>query len=704
MKTRVIKLVKGQKLGDVGLTLTETYTHIQGGTGAGKTWWLLNKLARQQRLVMVVPTVSQLRQVQNNYRRRYDLAFVSGEDKTAIKKPNIAKRSIVCTYDQLGLIMRTLGESEVKNRILVIDEAHKLYQAGGYRGTAIHGLLVNFERSPWARIVTVSATFSTFMVRLACLRPDEWVAVEEASRPKRDFTARYYQPSEFPKWPGELMRLAKSHDRKGMIIVRVNAKRQIDELYHTFTAAGLKCLRVYSDIQDDIEIRRFLEDSVIEGDIDVLFTTSLIDEAINLMNVDDDVHSIHIIGSRSHVEEITQFIGRFRVANPPVFLHLSKKGVIGYDAELTYEATADELEKAIYEGLEDMYKESLGVAGALAKLAESRLASDTEVLKRNIETLNATYRRCFGFAPLRLLLRKEVRTSKVVVNTGSLLAQTYREEAEAMYSLFDYLARCLQRAIPGCVVSKEDVQVTELSPEMQDCFDEGEVVAADLMKEAKREVVNKLRKHLVGCIPEHMPEMAREFVRVFGTHTLRGNLCQMMAEILVAIPDYEEAAKILFRDQRDDVLAAYEGLRDELVQRIHAQLKKESLPLKVDGEAACKLVVNAAREVVKANPLFKQALDSQRGQRSGLRTKANNHVDVDARTALAILRANTYTTAKAEDGEEERKRGTVTIYGLYYGDYHYRGFNELRVKGDLDAEFADDVPITVELVKTDKAA
>lgn len=707
VKKTNINLGAGQQLGADSITLTKRYTHIEGPTGIGKTTWLLNVLAAQSRLVLVVPTRNQLIQLESQYGERPTLAFVRGGHKKALEDPMLVGKTVVCTYDMLYLVKAKLGKEETQQRILVIDEAHKLYQAGGYRGTAINNLLVNFDKNrQWKRLLTVSATFSACLAGLAKLTPDEWVTVSQEGRPDRNFEVRYYPKDKFALWSNELLSLARQTDRRGTIIVRVNNKNKIDHLYHTYMGAGLRCQRVHADVQDEAEMVDLLKKQRISAGIDMLFTTSLIDEAINIQNPEGSIHSIHVIGASTHVEEITQFVGRFRKDNPPVVLHISSEGVRGHDPTQSSSVDVKQFEDELYQELTEDYEECRGFAASLAALVERRKGKDVPALRARVSELNATHRRCLEFSPLILLEAKSAADCKIEVNKGSLLSMAYRAEAEKTYGLFEFLARQLQRAIPGCSVTRRLVTPDAESDADKKLRAEGGERSAEEHKQATRMV----ERQLTGCLHNRqiadLAEAASLFVDKFGANTLHGRICKDFADVLAVVPDFDQAKRIIWRDDKDRVIKASQGLNDVLVKHLHALIKEQWGPerrLKLDGKAASALVVEAARLACRDVPMLKESFETRRGKRSGIRTKKNSHFEVDARTALKIIRENTCTVSSTEGDADERKRGKVIVSGLYYGGYNYKGFNDPVVVGNLDDEFAD-YPASPPAAKPDEAA
>jgi superfamily II DNA/RNA helicase len=698
MNITSIHLPAGVQLSSMPPTLSAPVTHLEGPTGIGKTTWLLNELTKTQRLVLVVPTRSQLFQLKSQYGQRESLAFVSGDDKGALDSRYLSRQDVVCTYDQLFAVRRKLGLDEQKRRVLVIDEAHKMYQAGGYRASAIHNLLVNFKANmQWARIVTVSATFSPFLIELAGLKPQEWIKVTQEDRPIRQFEAIYYHRKDFALWPDAILAQAKRPHRRGTIIVRVNSRAQIDSLFHTYKLAGLNCQRVHADIQDEQQMKRLLAVQKIDAGIDILLTTSLIDEAINLNNPNETIDSVHIIDNRTHPEEITQFVGRFRHANPRVYLHLRADEVIGYCEDFPSTMDADEFEEMLYENLRSEYAVSLNAANGTKDMVSMRRARNVAGLRLMVQEMNATHRRFLGFAPLRLEEAAEVGRCKIHVNTGSLLAQVYRDEAECSYVLHEFLVRQLQKQMPGCVVTRSDANPAPRSHADDELYRGGAKEAEEEDRQVKITVINELRTLLRNRPVADLAEAAVLLVKSFGASSLHGKVCQDIADVLAVVPDFDQAVKIIWKDEKDAVLTAYNGFSDLIVKNLHSALKealkeRKGEDLKVDGKTACKLVIAAARAAVKQDPSLKQSMTTLRGQKSGLRTKKNNHITVDVRTALTLIRQHAWTNRNVDNAEEPRKRGVITVSGIYYGNYHFKGQNERKTVGRLEDEFLDYAP------------
>lgn len=99
----------------------------------------------------------------------------------------------------------------------------------------------------------------------------------------------------------------------------IEIAKQVKEIYKT---EGFNIQLINSKEISNPSCKELLSLERINTEYDAVICTSILDEAINLKNHDDEIDSIHIIGGSAHPEEIVQFIGRLRVANPPVYIHL----------------------------------------------------------------------------------------------------------------------------------------------------------------------------------------------------------------------------------------------------------------------------------------------------------------------------------------------------------------------------------------------
>ncbi|MBK5966758.1 hypothetical protein CCR95_22440 [Thiocystis minor] len=146
---------------------------IEGETSIGKTSYVLDHLAQQAPVLLLVPTVSQVQQIALTH-AGHALSAVHGRSQ-----PESLARTIVATYDQLGAITAALGAA-CADYLLVVDEIHKLYQAGSYRPKALQGILDAIDRlgqpQGFRRVIGLSATLQPDLLDFAVA---QWIVVRK---------------------------------------------------------------------------------------------------------------------------------------------------------------------------------------------------------------------------------------------------------------------------------------------------------------------------------------------------------------------------------------------------------------------------------------------------------------------------------------------------------------------------------------------
>lgn len=237
--------------------------------------------------------------------------------------------------------------------------------------------------------------------------------------------------------------------KKKIILVRVNSKEKCDQFKKYFEQeCQLKCLSVHSDSKNDADVAQIFDKQMIPPDVDIVFTTSIMDEAVNLTNPQEQVDSVFILGKQAHVEEIVQFMGRLRSANAPCFMLLH--------TELPNDICAfHELEKIHLKhtnSLKDYIKRVEGIASALTSFIDDyKLDFDKEQDHSNIDTkikrLNESFRDWFDCQLF------SVHEGKPIANTASLVSTIYRMDTAYSYSSFQYLKWRIQQHLPNAKIS-----------------------------------------------------------------------------------------------------------------------------------------------------------------------------------------------------------------------------------------------------------
>lgn len=309
---QTLVLNPGQTLSDQAPPLDGLRVILEADTGVGKTHYILHTVAAQTPLVLLLPTVNQVQQLAATYTQPAD--YVYGQSH-----PETLGPLIIATYDQADWIAQQLGP-RCEDYALVIDEIHQLYQAGSYRACALMKLyaLIDHLGTPgqFRQLIGLSATPNP---DLFYFETDRWWRIDRTTTPERTFhLVEYRDPTLWLDWL--------THERATVLnpaqlhMIRLNNVADLDTLEAYFSQLGYRVLTVHSRVQDTEAVQEMLASQEVNDKYNLLLTTSLIDEGINLMNT--DVGSIHSIGTTTHLSEIRQCLGRFRRANPTVYLHL----------------------------------------------------------------------------------------------------------------------------------------------------------------------------------------------------------------------------------------------------------------------------------------------------------------------------------------------------------------------------------------------
>ena len=166
MSKTVLKLAKKEYLTDLGLVIEPNqFTSLVASTGSGKTTLTMEKLkARSKLVIILVPTQAKVMELQNEYSGKVALKseylfFCANEnpDETIRKFKGV----IVATYDKFDKIIKLMSDSQKKEALLVIDEAHKLYSAGSFRDDALTPIIWHLQKRSIPTCLFLTATKTT---------------------------------------------------------------------------------------------------------------------------------------------------------------------------------------------------------------------------------------------------------------------------------------------------------------------------------------------------------------------------------------------------------------------------------------------------------------------------------------------------------------------------------------------------------------
>ena len=463
-----MNLQSNQFIGDIGFPQTRgKRLLLQAGTGVGKTTFIMEGgLKEHPIIIQVIPSVLKVRELEEQYSNRHnEIGYLFYYDKKAPNEADILNKDrhiIVCTFDKLEAVISILNKKQLASTLLVIDECHKLYSAGSYRDEAINSIVMNIKHGTFKSVLALTATFTQSCWDTLELPLDTIFQVKkDRAKTKRSVEVILLKKGDQYSFISLVAKRIKMLQKQGLrkkIIIRLNHREKCE----LFTAAlekhhGVKTLVVHSKNKNNLEVKSLFSQQSIPTDIDVVFCTSIMDEAVNINNQQDEIDSVFVIGKDAHPEELVQFLGRLRKTSVPCFvvLHteISENHLIniatlkqGYDEKnlkfIQRLNQLSELLSTIFEDFSlDMYNEGQPITSLYKRMA----------------LLNETFNELAG-AKLFALFK-----GKVCRNSASIAANYYRKDKANCYENFYYLKDRIRTLLPDCTV-KYSVDTETITP------------------------------------------------------------------------------------------------------------------------------------------------------------------------------------------------------------------------------------------------
>lgn len=295
---------------------------VEAATGTGKTWFVFQYLMQNHHVVLLCPTVAQVKQCEDSYNHARNCHFIHGEKSiSSTQYKMLAQQNLVMTFDQYYKFRKYLKH----NTILVVDEAQKLYSAGNYREKAIQPIISDLVEQRYMKSFLLTATFTGYIFEQLNIHISQHLKFLTAMPIHRHIQVINYTNPDPLQWYQNVLTRLHRNKRTGeekLIIVRLNNISFCKQVRLMFEQEGFDVMLVNRHEMQSIDCREMLKHEKLNKKYQVVLCSSVLDEAINLNNPNDEVDSIHFVGKYAHPEEITQFIGRMRKANPPVYIHL----------------------------------------------------------------------------------------------------------------------------------------------------------------------------------------------------------------------------------------------------------------------------------------------------------------------------------------------------------------------------------------------
>lgn len=697
-----------KELPEGGMTL------LQAGTGMGKSTVVTEQLIYEyDRVILVVPSVIKVQELEQKLPIMPDvmMSFLYGEKKY---KDSCGKHDlIVCTYDkfQPSLIRG------YNNTLLVIDECHKMYGAGTYRHRALNKLIDQMKNhGSVSHLLTMTATFTPALWGALQLPQMNLLTYTRKKPMQRRLNLVVLQNGDIYKYIECIQECIQSifvKDDQGHVIglhkkvfIRLNNKDNASHLADYFKDYfSLKCLVIDSGSKNNDAVKKIFEEQCIPQDVDVVISTSVLDEGININNPDDDIDSVFIIDKTAHPEEILQYLGRLRHANPPCFLLLSNLEDAAFNED-DLDLYHDTCQKKIQAKIKRMHN----LVDAFNSVACDILNVKIPVhyqwnykwyprnyyyhnverraeLYQFIEGINCTFMQWLGydlFEPCKIYgdrsdNSKPDHFAACRVNEAGVAGYAYLLDKSYCYQNLHYFKSRLLQLDPNVLVEISKIDCGKSLAYIRDYFNKKrQNKADDLHARANDEIDRKFGSEAyqqkirdlinnggslkdVDRISPYVEIKEREFSE---TRTNYSNELYALSEIkMVLEEDKQSKMKQLYEVYSKDML--YQQLAKYFFRYHKDKILADGL--KLNPRKAAEYV---AMQFQKIKGLPVEKIAKSRGL-SGIKfDKDTGEVVVDESKAYCYIRKHFYTEEKNANKPKQRY---LLLKGFTYDNYHFRG-------------------------------
>lgn len=455
MKTSNISLDADQHLQDklTHRDIGEYRTLIKAGTGVGKSTFIAEHWTTKHKVLMLVPLAGQIRQLQEKYKSNKNMVFLAGKLDEKVDLSQHQGKHIFATYDKFSRLQKAINFT---NYTLVVDEFHKLYSAGSYRDDALNPILDVIgatQKTIFGKQLLMTATYTPELAKLANIQIDECITASQNTSIQKVLTTRLYEHSwsyHWLKYVLERLENLKASGEEKIILIRLNACSSIEKAAKVIEDNGFKVLSISSKtmLHSPI-IKQALDEQHLPEGFNVILTTSILDEAINFNDKDDKLDSVHIVNASAHPEEIIQFMGRLRKANPPFFLHLNKDE--NFLEPLKKEVDEDTADR--FSQIEKAYRQLMTFADACKVISSCNILFPSGNKPESfVKVINTTFKESLGCPILRY------DNHRITANKAGMMAACYRLDLMYTYQRFTRLEHRLNQLLPSLQIRQEVIK------------------------------------------------------------------------------------------------------------------------------------------------------------------------------------------------------------------------------------------------------
>jgi hypothetical protein len=622
-------LEQDQFISDLPINIEYYLTHLGAPTGCGKTTFIIEELAKKSKVLMLCPVNVQVAQLAHDFKDDPRVQCLTGNDTSNSLYGDV----IVCVYDKLqSLLASGINFAEYT---LVIDEAHKIYQAANYRESALTPILNAIDDHTFKQVITISATFQRDIFPLEFNEQIE-ILHRNKSQPKAE--VHFYKNRTSLE---ESLLTIYPTDGK-VAIIRLNDKEAIKQMKVGFEMQDMRVLEIHSDNQKSSEVIQFLETSHI-ADYDIVLCTSLLDEAINIKN--NNIEMVHIFG-KLHCDEIKQFIGRCRKSSPEFCLHLLNFELNRVQIEISEER----------KNLESLCHSALTFCTDLNKLGTPMSSAVSKV--------NYTVECHQRFSPIRYDSRDNLPPS---INDIALLAKLYTATMEAQYQN----DHTLNKALIG-INCFESVKFFDTNT------DEHRDLVCEILAQVSEAQENTrnlaIADYLAAadCTENDVTNLTTSAINELAEeHQQSGpisGIAQSMLKLSLILPP-DQALDAIKQNRAQQVLAFAHSVQKRLeiipiMDVIKEDLKRDGKVVLNGQKAIEEYFLEAYRQFAKKNSEFKNFIGKL--NITGFSVQKNNKFKVTSRFIYAIIRDFTVCEEKRSGGKQSFIISKIGAFGYDY--------------------------------------
>lgn len=704
MQKTKITLKNHQYLTDLSIAIPRNQTTlIIAPTGVGKTTLTMEQLKEQYELVIVlVPTQAKVAELQETYsisnHNNHYLFFFANEN------PDESIRShqgiIVATYDKFEKILKLMSKKQKDKTLLVLDECHKGYSIGGFRDEAMNPIIFSIQQRIIPNILLLTATFTEELFSPLEINIDQIFNIEIVNPIQRELYITYLkrgdQYTHIAVIENKILEKKKQNkDFRGpvkpkTILVRINSREKCEQAKTYFEMKhGCKCLVVHSKTKNNSEIRMMFEEQKIPAGVDIIFTTSIMDEAVNLNNLDSEVDSVFLIGKQAHVEELVQFLGRLRKVNVPCHILL-------HTAIVKTDLNVQHFHEQHLKKMKDYIERVVKIAELMSALTNDyNLDQHTETneaekpsIYEKVKRMNESFKdwlNCKIFT---------VYQGKAIQNIASLVATLYRMDAAHCYSDFTYLAWRIRFFLPNCAVKFIDDSDTVTPSHIREFVNEQKENAEIAYNESIDEGISFFLNHFQspqGLQSYRLKEISDKFIKecsntedylesevLFFSPTYASQMTNVVQDIIYLaqhISNLHDIKSILLGRDSTRVIVAGEAYANNefiriLVRFFYKQRAEKCLSgeYSLTGTEATSLLSKAMKQVQKKTHIPIRTIIKQNLIKGMRYDPVSDKIEITESKALNFL--SSYFEVKDRNKNKPERR-YLEFNGIAVGGYDY---------------------------------